>query len=432
MENEGNEWDKLPTGVQERLGAYAERLGISTGEALTQLKDWLKVEFEVDDIHSEDSFLVTEWTEMFVIETRNLGASGGSQRETSTYVGMMVAIESSARDQRENARQSALNLFKSNQDRAISDRVIGIVTAREGNWCVNGEPTGERVDGSELPWFAFEHDDLILCLLNTNQGSANVGKPMAPTSMVRNMYFLGSDERSSDIKMWRVALTNNAMNVDYQYYTPCKIQVVPPTQEGRDTLYTNRNFHETVEYTDSFVPDELRAELRPERLLSNDQMHKEYVDLSELVEAHGDRKIQLPNGNTMNPIVITKGYVSRLNKEPMDSEYDSTGRSFRMSVTSLALQARTGRESPHSEVTVWIPGALYDDQHPFDYEKSPGEWVPYAERTQVIVIGRLKLRPYNNVTLPSVTALGVFVPPRTARPAATGGNTSLNQFGGEQ
>ena len=55
MENEGNEWDTLPTGVQERLGAYAERLGISTGEALTQLKDWLKAEFEVDDIHSEET-----------------------------------------------------------------------------------------------------------------------------------------------------------------------------------------------------------------------------------------------------------------------------------------------------------------------------------------------------------------------------------------
>jgi len=428
-ESKKNEW---PTGVLERLQAYAERLSIGIEEAGNQFKAWLNKEFEVDNPHQEDEYLLVEWAEMFVIETRNLGASGGSSRETTTYVGMMVAIEDAPRDQREKTRQSALNLFGSNQDRAISEKVIGIVTAKEGNWCINGEPTGERVDGSELPWFAFEHNDLILCLLNTNKASNNVGKPMAPTSMVRNMYFLGSDERSNDIGMWRVALTNKSMDTDYQYYTPCKIQVVPPTQEGRDTLYTNRNFHETVEYTDSFVPENLRAELRPERLLSNDQMHKEYVDLSELVEAHGDRKIQLPNGNTMNPIVITKGYVSRLNKEPMASEYDSTGRSFRMSITSLALQSRNGRDSPHSEVTVWIPGALYDEQHPFDYEKSSGEWVPYAERTQVIVIGRLKLRPYNNDTLPSVTALGVFVPPRTARPAATGGNTSLDQFGGDQ
>jgi hypothetical protein len=429
-EDDNNE--KWPEAVLERLKAYAERLGISVGEAANQFKAWLKEEFQVDNLDDEDEYLLTEWAEMFVIETRNLGASGGSSRATTTYVGTMVAIEDSSRDMRESTKDKAVNLFKSNADRAISEKVIGIVTAKEGNWCINGEPTGERVDGSELPWFAFEQGDLILTLLNTNAASNNVGKPMAPTSFSRNLYFLGSEEKSNVIQMWRVSLSGKAMDADYTFYEPCKVQAIPPTQAGRDTLYTNRNFHETVEYTDSFVPENLRAELRPERLLVNDQMHKECVDLSELVEVHSDRKIQLANGNTLNPVVITKGYVSRLNKEPMASEYDSTGRSFRMSITSLALQSRNGRDSPHSEVTVWVPGAMYDNHHPFEFQNVEGNWVPYAERTPVIIVGRLKLRPYNNETLPSLTALGIFVPPRTARPAATGGNTSLGQFGGDQ
>ena len=112
----------------------------------------------------------------------------------------------------------------------------------------------------------------------------------------------------------------------------------------------------------------------------------------------------------------------------MDSEYDQTGRNFRLSITSLGLQSSYGRDSSMAEVTVWIPGRTYDDGHPFEYNNGE-EWTSYAEKTPVIVCGRLKLRPYNGQDVPSITAQSIFVPPRTARPGASGGDTSLDQFG---
>ena len=55
----------------------------------------------------------------------------------------------------------------------------------------------------------------------------------------------------------------------------------------------------------------------------------------------------------------------------------------------------------------------------------------YNEKTNVIVIGRLKLRPYNNEMQASMSALGIYIPHRTARPAGGSGDTSLNQFKGD-
>tara|TARA_R100000781_G_scaffold114804_1_gene87018 strand:+ start:7116 stop:8408 length:1293 start_codon:yes stop_codon:yes gene_type:complete len=425
---------KWPDASIERLQAYADRTGVKVGEAVNEFKKWLKAEFSVDNPLDEDEYLLVEWTEMFVIETRNLGGSGGSSRATSTYVGHLVGIEDTSRDMRKSARENALNMFRANSDRAISEKLIGIVTAKEGVWHINGEATTERVDGSNLPWFALEEGDTILCLLNTNAASASVGKPMAPTSFTRTLYLLGSEEKSNKIGLWRVTLNGKSMDAEYNYHEPCKVQVIPPKDITRDTLYTNRDFHTTIEYTDSFVPDNLRQELQAQRFLLNENMHDASVDLSELAEAHADRKIKLPSGVTLNPTIIVKGNVSRLNKQAMDSEYDATGRSYRMNITSLSLQSRNGRDSAQSEVTVWIPGRLHDEHHPFEYELDgiKDNWTAYAEKTPVIVFGRLKMRPYQDDMLPSITALGIYVPPRTARPAGGSGSTDLNQFGGDE
>ena len=424
-----SETGNLPADVLERLEGYAERMGIQVGEAANQFKGWLAKEFSVDDMFSEDPFYLSQWSEQFVIETRNLGGSSSSGRETETYVGMFVGIEDSERDNRESVRDRALNVFRSNSDRAINENLIGVLTAKEGVWHINGKATNERVDGSNLPWFGFEHGDMILCLMNKKGDQV---KPMAPTSVSRTAYFLGSPEKSNTIQLWRVSLSGKSMNADYEKWTACKIQVIPPSQEGRNTLYTNRNFHETVEYTDKWLPEHLRKEFTPERLLVNDNMHKEFADLSELVEIHSERKVTTATGNTVNPVVITKGYVSLLNKEPMNSEYDQTGRSYRMNITSLGLQSRKGRDSTASSVTIWIPGRMNDEEHPFEFKNKDGEWQGYAERTQVIVVGRLRLRPYNDEMQPSLGALGIYVPPRTARPAGGSGSTSTGQFGGEQ
>ena len=428
MENEN--W---PASVQERIAPYAERMKISEAEAYQQFADFLSKEFSVTEPLEEDEFYLSQWAEQFVIETRNLGPSGGgSGRETETFVGHVLGVDEYINDLRSKQMERAKAVWNHSSNQAIDEKIVGVVTAKDGRWHVNGEVTGEEVKGDELPWFGFEHDGRILCLLNQNQASPSLGKPMAPKSLMRTLYFLGNEESKfeSSIKLWRVGLQGADMEVEYEIGAPCRIQVTPP-KEGSDNLYTNRGFAKTVVYTDDFVPENMRVELRPERYLVNDRVHNEFVELDDLIEAYDERKVPNNSGGYYAPYIITKGYVSRMNREPNNSEYDQTGRSFRMSITSLALQSSFGRDSSLSEVSVWVPGRVYDDTHPFEFKEND-EWLPYAERTQVIVFGRLRLRPFNGQDVPSVTAYGVYVPPRTARPGAVGGDTSLEQFGGNE
>ena len=79
-----------PEKVVERLQAYADRTEVQLGEAANKFKEFLNKEFAVTEPMDEDEYYLVEWAEMFVIETRNLGTSQGSKRETKTYVGLFV------------------------------------------------------------------------------------------------------------------------------------------------------------------------------------------------------------------------------------------------------------------------------------------------------------------------------------------------------
>lgn len=432
--------ENWPEAVLERIKPYAERLEKNMEEALGDFREYLRDEFAEDDPTSLEEFYLVQYAEGFVVETRNLGTGGGgSGPETGTYVGCIIAVDERISDLRKRARDTALSLYDVNSSRAIEEGQIGIVTAKNGVWHVNGEATRDRVEGSKLPWFAIEHGDGLLCLLNTFQASNNYGKPMAPTSETRTLHFLGNLEGDfgNEIMQWRVNVSGDAMTHEYQIGQPCRIQARPPSniKEGQEhTLWTNRDFHKTLVYTDEFVDEEMRVELNPDRFLINQAIHGEYVDLAELDEEYEERKLPNFSGDGYYcPIIITKGYVSRMNKEARQSEWDQTGRNFSLSITSPDLQSRYGRDSNNSEIPVWIPGKLYDEGHPFEFKNGNGEWQPYAERTQVIVIGRIrkKMREDGNISY-SINGQSIYVPPRTARPAAVGGSTTLDQFGGGQ
>ena len=432
--------ENWPEAVLERIEPYAKRLEKTLDEALGEFSKWLLDEFQVTAPLEEDEFYLGQWAEQFVTETRNLGTGGGgSGPDTETYVGSIICIDENINDLRAKQRRTALSLYGQNSNRAIEEGQIGIVTSKDGVWHVNGEPTRERVDGDKLPWFAIEHDDRILCLLNTFQASDSYGKPIAPTSEVRTLYLLGNKESEfeNNVSIWRISVSGDAMRHDYELGQPCRVQARAPktTKQGNeDSLYGNRDFHKTLVYTDDFVNEYMRKELHPDRLLINTQVHNEYVHLEDLDDEYESRKRRNYNGDGYYcPIILTKGYVSRMNKEPRASEWDKTGRNFSLSITSVGLQARHGRDTNMSEVPVWINGTLYDEGHPFEFKNGNGEWQPYAERTQVIIAGRIKVKIGNDdKKMYSINALGIYVPSMTARPAAGGGDTSLSQFGGDE
>ena len=433
-DNNEDKWD-WPASVKSRIEPYAKRMEISEEVAYQQFTTFLQQVFSVSAPQEEDEFFFEGWAETFVIDHRNLGPATGSKRDTVTYLGHIVGLDEYINDSRRWDMERATDAWNNSSGNAIEQKLIGVVSAKDGYWNVNGEPTREEVKGGELPWFGFEYDNRILCLLNQNEQSQFKGKPMAPKSLGRIMYFLGNEENEfgNHIQCWRIQLSGDDMESEYNLHVPCKIQVVPQGDKAKDNksdmVYTNRGFAKGIVYTDDFVDDDMKVGLQAERFLINPTYHSEYVELDDLMEAHDERKKRkVRSEGYYDPFIITKGYVSRLNREPSDHGY---GPSYRMAITSLALQSTYGRDSSLSEVTIWVPGRIHDETHPFDFHDGE-RWRPYAERTQVIVFGKLKLKEFNGQESPSLTTYGVYVPPRTARPGAEGGDTSLDQFGGEQ
>lgn len=410
----------MPEGVLERLQGYAERIEKKIGEAVNDYLKWVEQEFAVTDWQDEDDDLLIEWAEMFVLETRNLGGSS-SGRQTQTFVGQFVGIDDSINDLRASIRDRAVSAYRNNSSQAIDNGLVGVVKAKDGVWHINGEPTKETVNGQDLPWFGLKVDGDIICILNEKGG------PIAPESKARNLYLLGNsqDKFNSNITVLRIQLSGDNMTEKYELGRPVICQCITPNKEEYDTVYTNRDFSKTLVYDDSFVDDEDKPYLRPEKFLINNDT---YAEISELDEIYEQRKILSRNGNYYGPTIITKGYVSRLSLEATPNDYDQTGRNFRLNVTSPSLQKAYGRDSVKSEVTIWIPGRIYDDSNPFEFKDSYGEWQPYAEKTPIIIFGRLKMSVYNDQTTPNITALGIYVPTRTARPGAKGGDTNLEQF----
>ena len=124
-----NEKRELPAGVLERLEGYAERTGKKIGEAANEYFAWIKQEFAVSDWEDEDDDLLIEWAEMFTLETRNLGSSGGGSRETITFVGEFVGIDDNINDFRTNIREKAISAYRNNSSQAIDNGVVGASTA---------------------------------------------------------------------------------------------------------------------------------------------------------------------------------------------------------------------------------------------------------------------------------------------------------------
>jgi hypothetical protein len=154
-----------------------------------------------------------------------------------------------------------------------------------------------------------------------------------------------------------------------------------------------------------------------------------YTPLEEMSDAYNakSRTFEI-NGEQgkAGPIILTKGTVNRLSTEPRDSEFDQTGRNFSFNLTSMGLQNMHGTNR-QSDVSCWVSGSCYDLTSPFvAYDvNSPVEW---AEKSTVLVCGRIGMSVIDGETIPKLNVFGVFADTRRIRRRRDGGETGAGQF----
>lgn len=426
----GNEWKGLPNGVLERLEKYGERtnrdMGVVYGEYLKYIE-----QFGCYNWNEEDEDLLEDWAEQMVVEFRT--SSGSSMSGMTAFVGCFVGVAERTKDRRENLVRKAKREFTLDASAAVDSGFVGHYEKSGGNWHLvtkNGkEDTGLSLD--EVPEHTFLADGERLCLL------AQSGKPKAMSMMGRYYYFLGAPEeeftQDNSIQIWRLDMQGEDKDAEVIIGEPCRIMARPPSEnasEGwKDVLNTSMGTRDNIVYTDGFVKQETVALLNPYKLWLDKELHEYYTPLEELVDAFeaGSRSFTIngQEGKT-GPIVFTKGTVNRMTTEGRESEWDETGKSYSLSLTSTGLHSAYGQGNS-SEIMCWISGACNNLTSPFT-ARDGEELVPYAERSTVLVCGRISVKRKDGKDTPSLKVLGVYAHPRRIRKREDGGDTSKSQF----
>jgi len=409
----------LPSGVIDRLKAYAERVGKKLSEVIDEFITMCK-EYSADPA-SEDEDLLIDWAEQLVVETRR--ASGGGNSKLQTWVGCFLGVADKKRDRLANIVRANLKLFKDDPEEAISSGRLGVYSKNDGVWYLTtkeGQVSTEiPVEGNPTPPHAIKHDNMWVCLTTYDNKAAPSKK------MGRYAYFLGGEEedfvKNGNISLWRIDLTGDNVYHNLTVGRPCKVPVIPPRDNAseafKDVLTTYDDF--SVNYTDEFVNDDLRPLLAPSRFWTNPD-YELFVPVDSLEEAYEERKQFYDAGGerrSFGPLVITKGTVTRMSTEPRESEYDEEGHNYNMTLSS----------SISGDIDCWVPGAVGKCTQPFTSHWGE-ESFPYAERSTVFVFGRIGLKTRDGLTTPKLTVFGVYADPRRSRRRMTGGDTGTEQF----
>jgi len=420
--SESNTNAGLPSGVTDRLKAYAERVGKKLSDVVDEFIAMCKNEHNSPDPASEDEDLLIDWAEQLVVETRR--SSGGGNSKLQTWVGCFLGVADKKADRLANIVRANLKLFKEDPEQAISSGRLGVYSKNDGVWNLTTkegtESTGIPLEGNPVPPHGIKHDNMWVCLTTYDNKAAPSKK------LGRYAYFLGGEEedfvKNGSIALWRIDLTGEHVYHNLTIGRPCKVAVVPPRDGASDAFKDVLSIYSDFEvnYTDEFVSDDLRPLLHPSRFWTNPDFHDLFVQIDSLEEAYEERKQFYDAGGerrSYGPLVVTKGTVTRMSTEPRDSDYDDEGHNYNMTLSS----------SVSGDIDCWVPGAVGKCSQPFVSHWGEDSF-PYAERSTVFVFGRIGMKTRDGLTTPKMTVFGVYADPRRSRRRMTGGDTGTEQF----
>jgi hypothetical protein len=412
------------------LQGYADVNNISLDDATQKFVQYLSDKYAVDNWQDEDEDFLIEASEGMVVQRRS-----GVSIQTENWVGMIVGVDPKKRDKRKRVREDALKAWAQDADKAIKAGIVARCVKDNGVWNLwkaDGVVPTEEKEDEDSPWFLVNTPTGPIALLQTGNWSSK-GDPIRPELWSRYYYLLGTEEGDFGNNVGLFRLDSPDPDAQPQLFKSCRLKVIPndPNREVNpdfaDVFRLPRKWAKDVVYTNDFVDDDLKPQLSPEKFCVNPSIHKYNVPLTDLLEKyHSDMK-EVAGMNPIGPLGIIKGKVTSLFKEGWDSDWDETGKTYNLRLTSWDLQ-REHSSGLKSEVTARIGGRLNDIFHPFEY-KDGDEWKPYAERSTVLVFGRIGVRATEDEgEVPQITAFGILAVPRFVVPAADGGNPSTEQF----
>lgn len=159
-------------------------------------------------------------------------------------------------------------------------------------------------------------------------------------------------------------------------------------------------FPAAITYGD-IVEEQYKDAVKPERLLpTSERFVKDLSTLGELYQTKSETIAGIPN--PVGPMVVIKAKVSDMRLEPSDYEYDPSGYTYFMRVTSFDLMRSF--EDSRRDVGIGIHGFLGDEGRCFEYATDEG-YKPYAIKSTVFIYGRLGMTVKDDVEIQKSTPL---------------------------
>ena len=418
--------------VEDRLKWWAEKHSKTIEEAREEFTAYLLSDLGISNPSDEDDDFLIEASETFMVERRVM--SNTASANATELVGYFVGVDSKVRDGQERKRAPAVSAAINDLSEAINLGLVARAYTEGGVWMLEKKdgPVKTEESADEKPWFLFEEHGLSIAILQNNPDWKRFGEPVTPFRWQRTYHFYGNEKNMFMDSQSHLRITVTSKSADEwhvpQMFSPCTLKVRAQTgtpSKGWEDVHNALPFPASVTYGD-VVEEQYADAIKPERLLPTSAAFVK--DLSTLGEIF-DTKSETIAGfsQPIGPMVLIKARVSDLRLEPSDYEYDPTGHTYFMRVTSFDLM-RTFGEDNRRDINISIHGFLGDEAHPFEVATEEG-YKPYAVKSTVIIYGRLGVVVKDGGSTPKINAVGIYAVPRLAIPAGEGGDTTLGQYG---
>lgn len=428
---DNNERKNFHDEVEDRLKWWAEKHGKTIEEAREDFTAYLFSDLGITDIDAEEDDFLIEAAESFMVERRVMSST--SSANATELVGYFIGVESKVRDGQERKRAPAVSAALENLDEAISLGLVARAYTENGVWMLEKKdgPVKTEESADEKPWFLFEEHGLSIAILQNNADWQRFGEPITPYRWQRTYHYFGNEKSEFMDSQDRLRITVTSKNPDDwhvpQLFEPCTLKVRARTgtpSKGWEDVWNALPFPAAVTYG-GIVEEQYMDAIKPERLLPTaDAFVKDLSTLGEIFDTQSETIAGF--NKPIGPMVLIKARVSDLRLEPSDYEYDPTGHTYFMRVTSFDLM-RTFGEDNRRDIGISIHGFLGDEAHPFEVATAEG-YKPYAIKSTVFIYGRLGVVVKDDGTTPKINAVGIYAVPRLAIPAGEGGDTSLGQY----
>tara|TARA_R110000744_G_scaffold402_2_gene1602 strand:+ start:439 stop:1755 length:1317 start_codon:yes stop_codon:yes gene_type:complete len=418
--------------VEERLKWWSEKHNKTMEEAREEFTAYLLSDLGISNPKDEDDDFLIEAAESFMVERRVMSST--SSANATELVGYFIGVDSKVRDGQERKRAPAVTAAMNDLSEAINLGLVARAYTEGGVWMLEKKdgPVKTEESADDKPWFLFDEHGLSIAILQNNADWSRFGEPITPYRWQRTYHFFGNEKSNfmDAQETLRITITSKTAEDWHvpQMFEPCTLKVRARNGEpskGWENVWNGLPFPASVTYG-NIVEEQYMDAIKPERLLpSSDAYVKDLSTLGEIFDTKSETIAGF--AKPIGPMVLIKAKVSDLRLEPSDYEYDPTGHTYFMRVTSFDLMRSFG-EGNRRDIGIGIHGFLGDEAHPFEVATDEG-YKPYAVKSTVIIYGRLGVSLKDDDIIPKINAVGIYAVPRLAIPAGEGGETTVQQYG---